>query len=88
MIREHGLYDFGPFTFYWDLFHGLVHDLSRLPWWLSGKSPANAGDVVLISGLEDPLEEEIETHSSILAWRIPRQTIVHGVAKSRTSLSD
>ena len=22
-------------------------------------------------GLEDPLEEEIATHSSILAWRIP-----------------
>ena len=22
-------------------------------------------------GLEDPLEEEMETHSSILAWRIP-----------------
>ena len=24
------------------------------------------------SGQEDPLEEEMETHSSILAWRIPR----------------
>ena len=23
-------------------------------------------------GREDPLEEEIATHSSILAWRIPR----------------
>ena len=53
------------------MFHGLVHDLSRLPWWLSGKSPANAGDVVLIPGLEDPLEEEIETHSSLLAGRMP-----------------
>ena len=33
------------------------------------------------------------THSSILAWRIPMdrgawQAIVHGVAKSRTGLSD
>ena len=27
------------------------------------------------------------THSSILAWRIP-WTAVHGVAKSRTQLSD
>ena len=24
-------------------------------------------------GWEDPLEEEVATHSSILAWRIPRQ---------------
>ena len=36
--------------------------------------PANSGDsrdVGLIPGLEDPLEEEMATHSSILAWRIP-----------------
>ena len=43
-------------------------------------------------GGEDPLEEEMETHSSILAWRIStdrgaRQATVHGVAKSRTWLS-
>jgi len=25
----------------------------------------------LISGWEDPLEKEMATHSSILAWRIP-----------------
>ena len=31
----------------------------------------DAGDVGLISGQEDPLEEEMATHSSILAWRIP-----------------
>ena len=29
-------------------------------------------DVTLISGFEDPLEEGTTTHSSILAWRIPR----------------
>ena len=39
-------------------------------------------------GWEDPLEESMVTHSSILAWRIPmdrgaRQAIVHGVAKGR-----
>ena len=38
--------------------------------------PANAGgigDIGLISlGLEDPLEEDMATLSSILAWRIPR----------------
>ena len=35
----------------------------------------NAGDIRdadLIPGLGDPLEEGIATHSSILAWRIPR----------------
>ena len=35
--------------------------------------PANAGDIRdagLIPGSEDPLEEDMATHSSILAWRI------------------
>ena len=31
----------------------------------------DAGDVSSTSGWEDPLEKEMETHSSILAWRIP-----------------
>ena len=40
-------------------------------------------------GLEDPLEEGIATHSSILAWRIPMdrgacQVTVHRVTKSQT----
>ena len=33
--------------------------------------PANVGDIDSIPGQEDPLEEEMATHSSILAWRIP-----------------
>ena len=36
--------------------------------------PANAGDTRdtgSIPGWEDPLEEGMATHSSILAWRIP-----------------
>ena len=36
--------------------------------------PANAGDVRdmgSILGREDPLEKEMATQSSILAWRIP-----------------
>ena len=36
--------------------------------------PANSGevsDVGLILGWEDPLEEDIAIHSSILAWKIP-----------------
>ena len=35
-------------------------------------APANAGDVVQSLGQEDPLEKEMATHSSILAWRIPQ----------------
>ena len=43
-------------------------------------------------GQEDPLEKEMATHSSILAWKIPWTkepgTLVHGVAKSWARLSD
>ena len=44
-------------------------------------------------GWEDPLEEGMATHSSILAWRIPMDrgvwwATVHGVTKSQTRLSD
>ena len=49
-------------------------------------------------GWEDPLEKEMATHSSILAWRIPWTenlmdgeawwATVHGAAKSRTWLRD
>ena len=44
-------------------------------------------------GQKDPLEKDMATQSSILAWRIPMdrgawQATVHGVAKSWTSLSD
>ena len=43
-------------------------------------------------GWEDPLEENMATDSSILAWRIPIdrgawQAIVHGVIKSQTGLN-
>ena len=34
-------------------------------------SPANAGGTGSIPGGEDPLEEELAIHSSILAWEIP-----------------
>ena len=34
-------------------------------------SSADAGDVGSIPGQEDPLEEGMATHASILAWRIP-----------------
>ena len=50
--------------------------------------PANTGDSrdagLILSG-EDPLEEGMAAHSSILAWRIPwteePSGLVHGVAK-------
>ena len=35
-------------------------------------TPANGGDMVLSLGQEEPLEEEMATHSSILAWKIPQ----------------
>ena len=51
------------------------------------KPPANAGDSSSIPGFEDALEEEMATHTSILAWRIPWTeepgwATVSGVAKS------
>ena len=57
--------------------------------------PANAGDTRdthSIPGQEDPLEEEMATLCSILAWitpwtERPGRPAVHGVAKSRTRLS-
>ena len=41
---------------------------------------------------EDPLEEEMATHSHILAWRIPMdsgawQATVHGVARVKHNLA-
>ena len=56
-------------------------------------SPAMRETWVLSLGWEDPLEEGMATHSSILAWRIPMDrgawwATVHGAATSRTSLSD
>ena len=61
-----------------------------LPWWLSGKeSDCNTGDPGSIPGREDPMEESMATHSSVLgnytdrgAWR----TTVHRVAKSQIQL--
>ena len=43
----------------------------------------------MIPGLENPLEEEMATYSSILAYRIPWTeeaggVSVHGVAKNQT----
>ena len=48
----------------------------------------------MIHGQEDPLENGMATHSSLLAWKIPGQdgealwAAVHGVAKSWIRLRD
>ena len=57
------------------------------------ESACDVGDLDSIPGWEDPLEKEMATHSSMLAWRIPMdrgalQAIVHGVTKRQTRLSD
>ena len=48
---------------------------SAVPLWLNSKelacSAGDTGDMGSIPGLEDPLEENMATHSNILAWRIP-----------------
>ena len=55
--------------------------------------PANAGDVGLMPDQEDPLEKEMATYSSILAWEIPWTEEPSGLQsmawqKSWTGLSD
>ena len=55
--------------------------------------PAMQETQVRSRGWDDPLEKEMTTHSSILAWKIPMDrgawwATVHGVAKSQTRLSD
>ena len=53
---------------------------------------ANAGDMSSIPGQEDPLEKEMATHYSILAWEISWMGSLVGynplVAKSWTQLSN
>ena len=55
--------------------------------------PANVGDAGSNPGLGRPLEKEMATHSSILAWEIPRTKEPGGLQsvgsqKSRTQLSN
>ena len=60
-----------------------------LPLWLSSKESTfagEAGDVGSVPGWEDPLEEDMATHSSIPAWRIPRKEKpgeLHSIALQR-----
>ena len=57
------------------------------------ETTCNAEDLGLTLRWEDPLEEGVATHSSILAWRIPIDrgawwATVHRAAKSPTGLSN
>ena len=57
------------------------------------KPPAMQETLIRFLGWEDPLEDSVETHTSILAWRIPMdrgawRATIQGIAKSRTQLSD
>ena len=63
-------------------------------WWLSGRRiclPMQETQVWSL-GQEDPLEKEMATHSSILAWEIPWREELGGlqsmVLQSQTRLSD
>ena len=65
-----------------------------LPWWLSAEEPAcSTGDRDPTPGWGRSLEKGIATHSSTLAWKIPRtedpgglQSV--GLQKSHTPLSN
>ena len=62
-----------------------------LCWWLIKNLPTMQETWGRSLSWEDPLEEGMATHSSILAWRIPMDSggwwaIVHGVAKNQTQL--
>ena len=48
-----------------------MHISVHLLWFSGEESPYNEGDLIP-GGWEDPLEREMATHSSILAWEIPR----------------
>ena len=86
---------------WWATVHGVTEldTTERLSLWgfpggSDGKESAcNMEDLGLIPGWEDPLEEGMATHSSILAWRIPKDrgawwATVHGVTKNQTQLSN
>ena len=51
----------------------MLENVKGLPWWLKRVKnlPAVQETQVRSLGQEDPRENSIATHSSILAWRIP-----------------
>ena len=51
-------------------------------------SACNVGDLVRSLGREDPLEKEMATHCSILAWRIPWMEELGGLQSTGRRESD
>ena len=75
-----------------DKLRHMKHWVSLVPQTVKNQ-PAMQETWVLSLGWENPLEESMATHPSVLAWRIPMDrrawwATVHGVAKSWTQLSD
>ena len=73
--------------------HGVAKSQTRLVAQRVKNLPAMWETWVQSLGWEDPLEEGMATHSSILAWKIPMdrgawRATVQGVTKSWTRLSD
>ena len=53
---------------------------NELPWWLTVKNlPVTWDTRAQTLGWEDPLEEEMATHSSILAWKILQTEDIGGL---------
>ena len=71
-----------PHRSYWD--PSFCDDLSSIWAFLVAQwseESASVGDMDLILGSEDPLEEEMTTHSSILTWKIPWQKSLAGYSR-------
>ena len=64
-----------------------LREAKSFPGGLVGKESAcNAGDLSLVPGSVSPLEKEMASHSSILAWETPWTeepgwAIVHGITR-------
>ena len=74
---------------------GICTQWNRLPQvaQILQNSPAMRETCVCSLGWEDPLEEDMATHSSILTWRIiidrgAWRTSVHGVTKSQSDMTE
>ena len=53
----------------------MIFIIARLPQWLSWQRnylPMQEKQETQVQSFQDPLEKEMATHSSILAWKIPR----------------
>ena len=70
----------------------IYHEVWSLNHWIAKEVPDYYFYTFTIYGQEDPLEEEMATHSSILAWKIPWTEKPGGLQywgqKSETRLSN